>query len=76
LLRLTEPAWEMDAGADVATELVRVDGLPFLGSFLPIKRDALEFFSRMLREHGDRVQLRVLGRKVVLLCHPDDIEEV
>jgi cytochrome P450 len=73
---LTEPAWEMDAGADVATDLVQVEGLPFLGSILPIRRNALAFFSRMLREHGDRVQLRVLGRKVILLCHPDDIEEV
>ena len=74
---MTEPACGMDAGADVvATGLVRVDGLPFLGSLLQIRRDALGFFSRMLREHGDRVQLRVLGRKVILLCHPDDIEEV
>jgi cytochrome P450 len=73
---LTEPAWEMEARADVATELVHVDGLPFLGSLFPIRRNALGFFSRMFREHGDRVQLRVLGRKVILLCHPDDIEEV
>jgi cytochrome P450 len=74
---LTEPACEMDVGADVvATELVRVDGLPFLGALFPIRRNALEFFSRMLREHGDRVQLRVLGKKVILLCHPDDIEAV
>jgi cytochrome P450 len=74
---LTEPACGRDAGADVvATELVHVDGLPFLGSLFPIRRNALGFFSRILREHGDRVQLRVLGRKVILLCHPDDIEEV
>jgi hypothetical protein len=67
----------MNAGADVvATELVHVDGLPFLGSLFPIRRNALGFFSRMLREHGDRVHLRVLGRKVILLCHPDDMEEV
>ena len=74
---MTEPTCEMSAGADVvATELVHVDGLPFLGSLFPIRRNALGFFSRMFREHGDRVQLRVLGRKVILLCHPDDIEEV
>ena len=73
---MTEPAREMDAGADVPTDLVQVEGLPFLGSLLPIRRNALGFFSRMLRDHGDRVQLRVLGRKVILLCHPDDIEEV
>ena len=74
---MTEPVCGMDDGADViATELVHVDGLPFLGSLFPIRRNARGFFSRMLREHGDRVQLRVLGRKVILLCHPDDIEEV
>jgi cytochrome P450 len=74
---LTEPTCEMDAGPNVlAAELVHVDGLPFLGALFPIRRNALEFFSRMLREHGDRVQLRVLGRKVILLCHPDDIEAV
>jgi cytochrome P450 len=66
----------MDAGADVATDVAQVEGLPFLGSLLPIRRNALGFFSRVQREHGDRVQLRVLGRKVILLCHPDDIEEV
>jgi hypothetical protein len=67
----------MDAGPNVfAGELVHVDGLPFLGALFPIRRNALEFFSRMLRKYGDRVRLRVLSRKVILLCHPDDIEAV
>ena len=74
---MTEPACDMDVGADgLAPELAHVDGLPFLGALFPIRRNALGFFSRTLREHGDRVQLRVLGRKVILLCHPDDFEAV
>ena len=74
---MTQPAFEMDAGGDAAvTEFVRVRGLPVLGALVPIRRNALAFFSRVLQEHGDRVQLRVLGRKIILLCHPDDIEEV
>ena len=53
---MPEPC-ETDAGAEevLAAEPVHVDGLPFLGALLPIKRNALGFFSRMLREHGDRV---------------------
>jgi cytochrome P450 len=74
---LIQPALEMDAGGDAAlTKLVRVNGLPVLGVLIPIQRNALAFFSRVLQEHGDRVQFRVLGRKIILLCHPDDIEEV
>jgi cytochrome P450 len=74
---LNEPALEMDAGGDAAvTDLVHVNGLPVLGVLIPIQRNALAFFSHVLREHGDRVQFRVLGRKIILLCHPDDIEEV
>ena len=60
------------AVAPFATE----SGLPGIGSLLPLSRDALSFFTRLLRDRGDRVMLRVLGRRVVLLAHPDDIEEV
>jgi cytochrome P450 len=74
---LNKPSLETDAGGDATvTDLVRVNGLPILGVLLPLQRNALAFFSRVLREHGDRVQFRVLGRKIILLCHPDDIEEV
>lgn len=67
----------MDAGGDAAVkDLVRVNGLPVLGVLIPIQRNAFAFFSRVLREHGDRVQFCVLGRKIILLCHFDDIEEV
>jgi cytochrome P450 len=70
---LKQFSFEMDAAV---TELVRVHGLPGLGSLIPIHRNALAFFSHVLQRHGDRVELRVLGRKIILLCHPDDIEEV
>jgi cytochrome P450 len=53
-----------------------VKGFPLLGSLLPLSRNALEFFSRVFVDNGDRVLLRVLGRSVMLLSHPDDIERV
>jgi cytochrome P450 len=58
------------------TSFSEVKGLPVLGSLLPITRDALQFFTRSLEEHGDRVYLRVPGRPILLLCHPQDIEQV
>ena len=54
----------------------RVRGLPFLGVLFSLQRDALGFFTRTLKRHGDRVELRVLGKKVLLLSHPDDLEAV
>jgi cytochrome P450 len=53
-----------------------VAGLPFLGVLLPLQRDALVFFTRTLKQHGDRVEFRVLGKRVLLLSHPDDMEAV
>ena len=53
-----------------------VKGLPILGSLLPITRDALQLFTRVLQQHGDRVYMRVPGREILLLCHPQDIEQV
>jgi len=67
----------MDAGGDAAvTKLVSVNGLPILGALISILRNALAFFSHVLQGHGDRVALRFPGRRVILLCHPDEIEEV
>jgi cytochrome P450 len=43
---------------------------------LPLQRDALAFFTETFRVCGDRVRLRVLGQKVLLLSHPDDFETV
>lgn len=60
----------------LSSSIPSVPGLPFIGVLLPIRRNPLEFFSRLLREYGDRVQFRVLGRRVLLLCHPEDLEQV
>lgn len=43
---------------------------------LPLQRDALAFFTEAFRVCGDRVRLRVLGQKVLLLSHPEDFETV
>jgi cytochrome P450 len=63
-------------GRAVSTAFARIRGAPILGSLLPLSRDALGFFDRLLRERGDRLWLRVPGRRVLLLCHPRDIERV
>ena len=51
-------------------------GIPFFSTVLPLSRNALSFFMRTFDALGDRVQLRVFGRDVLLLCNPDDIEAV
>jgi hypothetical protein len=56
------------------TAFSEIKGLPVVGSLLPITRDALQFFTRILEEHGDRVFIRVPGRSILLLSHPQDIE--
>ena len=60
----------------VSSSIPSIPGLPFIGVLLKIRRNPLEFFSHVLREHGDRVQFRVLGRRVLLLCHPEDMEQI
>jgi hypothetical protein len=51
-------------------------GLPLLGVLLPLQRNALRFFLRATSHYGDRVGMHVLGRQILLLCHPEDIETV
>ncbi|WP_161557234.1 cytochrome P450 [Acidisarcina polymorpha] len=51
-------------------------GIPFFSTIIPLSRNALSFFMRTFDTHGDRVQLRVFSRNVLLLCNPDDIEAV
>ncbi|HWQ33087.1 MAG TPA: cytochrome P450 [Blastocatellia bacterium] len=45
-------------------------------NILGIRRDRLEFLSRLKREHGDVVRFRVGPQEVWLLSHPDQIREV
>lgn len=71
------PAFILYWMASVApTGFSDIDGFPFLGSIVPLSRDARGFFTRVLREHGDRVRMKVLGRDVLLLAHPQDVEQV
>jgi cytochrome P450 len=51
-------------------------GLPFIGALLSIRKNPLKFFSKILRERGDRVRFRILGRNILLLVHPSDMEQV
>lgn len=51
-------------------------GIPFFSTILPLSRNALGFFMRTFDALGDRVQLRVFGRDILLLCNPDDVEAV
>ena len=46
------------------------------GSLSDWRADILGFYTRMAREHGDIVGLRILNRRFALVSHPDGIEEV
>src|SRR5688572_2400779 len=46
------------------------------GHLKEFRADRLAFFTRCAREYGDVVPLRILGFRVLLLNHPDLIEEV
>src|SRR5918995_2977452 len=46
------------------------------GHLAEFRADRLAFFTRCAREYGDVVPLRLLGFRVLLLNHPDLIEEV
>lgn len=51
-------------------------GLPLIGLFREYRRDFLGMLLRAAREHGDVVRLPVGPRTLVLLNHPDYIEQV
>jgi len=46
------------------------------GSLAEFKRDRLDFFTRVAREHGDLAFFRLGPRRIYLASHPDLIEEV
>ena len=46
------------------------------GHLADFRADRLGFFLRCAREHGDVVPLRLPGRPILLLSHPDLIEQV
>jgi cytochrome P450 len=47
-----------------------------LGSFRDFQQDQIGFYARCAREYGDVVPVRLGPRRVVLIYHPDAIEEV
>jgi cytochrome P450 len=51
-------------------------GHVLVGSLPEFRRDLLGFLSDCAREHGDVVGFRVPGRRLVLINHPDLIEEI
>jgi cytochrome P450 len=51
-------------------------GLPGIGVALQLHRNAIEFFSDTVKRYGDRVELRVFGRHVLLLTNPADVNDV
>jgi cytochrome P450 len=48
----------------------------FLGCLPEFRRDLLGFFAACARDYGDVVPIRVARRRLLLLSHPDLIEEV
>ena len=53
-----------------------IRGFPGLGVARQLRRNALQFFSETVKRYGDRVELRVLGRRILLLTHPADVNDV
>src|SRR5436305_1211169 len=52
-------------------------GLPLLGALPQVRKDPLQFLSRMVREYGDVVCLGGVGdKKFFLVTHPRDVEHV
>lgn len=51
-------------------------GLPGLGVAWQLHRNPLQFFSETIKRYGDRVEIQVLGRRVLLLANPFDVNHV
>jgi cytochrome P450 len=53
-----------------------VKGVPFLGSFFDLRRDALGFMARDLPKYGDIVRIRVGPMEAYVVSHPEHVEWV
>src|SRR6516164_7399338 len=53
-----------------------VKGVPLLGSFFDMRRDALGFMTRDLPKYGDIVRIRVGPVEAYVVSHPEDVEYV
>lgn len=60
----------------VAKSIPVLRGLPGIGVALELHGNALKFFSETVKRYGDRVELRVLGRRILLLANPTDVNDV
>jgi hypothetical protein len=49
-------------------------GLPGIGVALQLHEKPIGFFLETMNRYGDRVELGVLGRRVLLLTNPADVE--
>lgn len=74
--RQIESTYDTGAVATVARPIPVLRGLPGIGVALQLHRNALEFFSKTVKRYGDRVELRVLGRRILLLANPADANDV
>jgi cytochrome P450 len=54
----------------------RAPGLPFFGNSLPYMRDPLGFLRAMRDTHGDVVRVAIGPVRMLLLSHPDLVEDV
>jgi cytochrome P450 len=53
-----------------------VKGVPLLGSFFDLRRDALGFMTCDLPKYGDIVRIRVGPMEAYVVSHPEDVEDV
>src|SRR5258707_1841011 len=51
-------------------------GLPGIGVALQLHKNPINFFSETVNRYGDRVELRGLGWRVLLLTNPADVKAV
>ena len=51
-------------------------GRPLLGNALEFRRDPLGFLTRVAREHGDVVEIRLGPERMLVLSRAEDIEDV
>src|ERR1051325_6739475 len=89
--RTSRATWMHKTMTELNTENVAVDrgpparaardvpgpaGLPYVGNTVEVVRDPLSFLTRISRQYGDVVRFTLPGQTVLLLNHPDAIEEV
>jgi cytochrome P450 len=67
---------DTESGPRIAPAVPVVRGLPGIGVAWQLHRHTLDYFADTAKRYGDRVELRVLGQRVLLLTSPADVEAV